>query len=163
MPIENTIQPELIYINNVLRLRKFDNNYAFAYNWYQDEETVNLVDGVTEPYNYDKLKNMYEYLNNKGELYFIEIIEHDKFVPIGDVTFWQYDLPIVIGDKNYRGKGIGKQVVKALINRAIDLGYKEIHVREIYKFNIGSQRLFESLGFVKVGKTEDGFSYKLTL
>lgn len=163
MPISNITQPELIDINDKLRLRKFNNNYLFAVNWYQDIETVYLVDGVKEPYSDDKIKTMYEYLNNKGELYFIEIKEDYEFIPIGDVTFWQYDLPIVIGDKKYRSKGIGKQVVKALINRAIDLGYKELYVKEIYTYNICSQRLFESLGFVRIGNTDKGFSYKLTL
>ncbi len=33
-----------------------------------------------------------------------------KYVPIGDVTFWQEDMPIVIGDKKYCGKGVGGKV-----------------------------------------------------
>lgn len=106
---------------------------------------------------------MYEYLNKKGELYFIEISDYDQFNPIGDVAFWKDDMPILIGNKSYRGKGIGKDVVKALIRRAKDLGYSEIKVREIYTYNIPSQRLFESQGFIKTGFTKDGYSYSLTI
>ena len=164
MPIKNVNQPEIITINTELRLRKFDNKYSFAFEWYQDEDTVKLVDGLNaEKYDSAKLKRMYEYLNNIGELYFIEILDNKKFMPIGDVTFWKDDMPIVIGNANYRGKGIGKQVVRALIQRAAELGYGEIKVREIYTYNIASQKLFESVGLKKTGCTKDGFSYTLTI
>ena len=164
MPIKNVNQPEIIIINTELRLRKFDNKYSFAFEWYQDEDTVKLVDGLNaEKYDSAKLKRMYEYLNNIGELYFIEILDNKKFMPIGDVTFWKDDMPIVIGNADYRGKGIGKQVVRALIQRAAELSYGEIKVRDIYTYNIASQKLFESVGFKKTGCTKDGFSYTLTI
>jgi RimJ/RimL family protein N-acetyltransferase len=164
MPIKNVNQPEIITINTELRLRKFDNKYSFAFEWYQDEDTVKLVDGLNaRKYDFAKLKRMYEYLNNIGELYFIEVLDNKKFMPIGDVTFWKDDMPIVIGNADYRGKGIGRQVVRALIQRAAELGYREIKVREIYTYNIASQKLFESVGFKKNGRTRDGFSYTLTI
>lgn len=164
MPIENVCQPDIITINTELRLRKFDNDYSFALDWYQDEDTLKLIDGLdAKRYDFDKLKRMYDYLNKMGELYFIEIIDDNEFIPIGDVTFWRDDMPIVIGDKNYRGKGISKKVIKTLIQRAIELGYQEIKVREIYIYNIASQKLFESVGFKKAGNTSNGFSYILVI
>lgn len=160
MPIPGIEQPEIINISNRLRLRKFDNKYYFALDWYQDEETVKLVDGLNAKiYDYETLKRMYECLNNIGELYFIEILENDEFIPIGDVTFCKDDMPIVIGDKKYRGKGIGKEVIEALIQRAKNLGYHELEVREIYNYNIASQKLFESCGFRKAKPTNNGYSY----
>ncbi len=164
MPIEKIHQPEIINISTKLRLRKFDNNYTFAFNWYQDEDTVRLVDGLNaKKYDFDTLKAMYMYLNNKGELYFIEILENNEFIPIGDVTFWQEDIPIVIGDKKYRGIGIGKKVLEAIIKRAKELGYKELKIREIYTYNVASQKLFESVGFSKSENTANGFSYTLMI
>jgi hypothetical protein len=38
MPIENINQPEIINIDSNLRLRKFDNKFSFAFEWYQDED-----------------------------------------------------------------------------------------------------------------------------
>lgn len=164
MPIENIRQPEIINIDTELRLRKFDNNYSFAFDWYQDENTVKLVDGPdAELYDFSKLKRMYEYLNNIGELYFIEIIDNNIFKPVGDVTFWKDDMPIVIGDKNYRGKGIGKKVIKTLIERAKELEFEKLNVREIYSYNAASQRLFESMGFIKSSNTKNGFSYSIKI
>ena len=156
MAIEGIEQPQILKINDTLRLRKFDGIYDFAFDWYQDEETVYLVDGVSKKYSHETLKCMYEYLDKQGELYFIEVLDGDMFKPIGDVTFWQYDMPIVIGDIAYRGKGIAKQVIRALIQRGKSLGYTKVYVNEIYEFNIASRKCFESMGFEACEKTEKG-------
>ncbi|MBR3876247.1 MAG: GNAT family N-acetyltransferase [Clostridia bacterium] len=152
-----------IQIEETLRLRRFDGNYDFAFEWYQDPETVLLVDGKAEPYSHETLTNMYNYLNSKGELYFIEVNENGEWKPIGDVTFWQEDMPIVIGEREYRGKGIGKKVVSALVERGKAMGYDKLYVGEIYDFNICSQKCFESVGFRSYEKTEKGSRYVLNL
>ena len=138
-------------------------NYEVALNWYQDPETVMLVDGVSEPYDREKLERMYTYLEQHGELYYIEAENGGEFRPIGDVAFWQYDMPIVIGEPEYRGKGIGRKAVEALVGRGRALGYGELFVGEIYDFNTASQRCFESAGFRKFERKEKGWSYRLAL
>lgn len=162
--IQGIEQPDIINISSNLRLKKFDSNYSFALLWYQDEETVKLVDGEhAELYDIEKLQRMYHYLNNHGELYFIEVLEMDEYFPIGDVTFWQGDMPIVIGDKRFRNCGIGSLVVTTLIKRAIIIGYKTIYINEIYDCNKDSRSLFLRNGFKAYKKTEHGFSYMLDL
>lgn len=163
MPISGVVQPDILVVDEELRLRKFDGNYDFAFDWYQDPETVKLVDGVDEPYDREKLDRMYRYLNEHGELYFIEIKDGDTYRPIGDVTFWQEDMPIVVGEKNLRGKKIGRRVVGALIKRAKELHYPQIFVDEIYHYNIGSQKCFESAGFVAYETTDKGKRYRKIL
>lgn len=163
MPIEGVNQPEYINITEELRLHKYDGNYMQAMPWYEDKETLIMVDGDDSPYDGARLNKMYTYLNKKGEEYFIEVKINGEFRAIGDVTFWKEDMPIVIGDKSCRGKGIGKKIIAALIKRAIELGYNEIFVNEIYDFNIPSQRLFESCGFEAYEKTENGSRYRLKI
>ena len=164
MGIKGIAQPEYIAISPDLRLRKYDGSFEFAQEWYKDKETVRLVDGENaEPYDYDKLNKMYSYLDKNGELYFIEVRVNDEFHPVGDVTFSQNDMPIVIGDYEFRRKGIGKLVVNALVKRAKELGFKYIYVREVFDYNVGSQALFESVGFIKHTKTENGYRYALQL
>ncbi len=163
MPIAGVEQPEILEVTPELRLRKYDGNHAFALSWYQDPETVWLVDGVTAPYDVAKLNRMYTYLNAHGELYFIECLEDGAFRPIGDVTFWQEDMPIVLGDRACRGKGIGRKVVCALAERGRALGYAFLLVDEIYAYNLGSQRMFESVGFRRYAETEKGYRYRLEL
>ena len=163
MPIPGVEQPELLPIDGELRLRKYDGEAAFALDWYQDPETVWLVDGVREPYSPEKLRRMYEYLNGKGELYFIELLQSGEYRPIGDVTFWQEDMPIVIGDRDCRGRCLGRRVLAALIRRGVELGYETLYVHEIYDYNEASRRCFESLGFQAYEKTKKGSRYKLDI
>lgn len=164
MPIKNYVQPQVIYINDSLRLISFRDNYTFALKWYQDLDLVKLVDGPNAViYTEQKLKNMYEYLNRHGELYFIEVLEKDHFRAIGDVTLSYNNLPIVIADKSYHNKGIGKMVLTALILRAIELNFTTLNINEIYTYNLSSQKLFESVGFIENAITKHGKSYILNL
>lgn len=163
MPIPGIEQPEILPVDGALRLRQFDGAYAFALDWYQDAETVWLVDGVKEPYTPEKLQRMYEYLNAHGELYFIEALEKGQWTPIGDVCFWPEDMPIVIGDRAYRGRGVGRRVIAALVRRGRALGCSTLYVNEIYDYNPASRRCFESAGFRLFEKTERGGRYKLEL
>lgn len=161
--IPGIVQPEIVQVDDTLRLRKYDGMYDFALEWYQDEETVYLVDGKRDSYTIELLGGMYRYLNNAGELYFIEVFANNAYKPIGDVTFWQEDMPIVIGNPSYRGKGIGRKVISALIDRGKELGYDHLAVGEIYDWNEGSRRCFESMGFRSYEKTEKGSKYRLSL
>lgn len=163
MPIEGIEQPSVLTIREDLRLRKYDGVYDFAFAWYQDPETVWMVDGVRRPYSWDTLRNMYEYLNRRGELYFIEVKTETGYRPVGDVTFWQEDLPIVIGEPACRGRGIGKAVITCLVERGRALGYDTLYVNEIYSFNTASRRCFQSLGFEAYEKTEKGERFRKRL
>lgn len=163
MAIQGIEQPAVIQIDESLRLRKFDGIYDFAMEWYQDLETVWLVDGDNVPYTPELLSRMYNWLNESGELYFIEVLKDGTYIPIGDVTFWQQDMPIVIGDSRYRGRGIGTKVVAALMERGRDLGYDHLEVEEIYDWNEASRRCFEKLGFRACEKTVKGARYRKML
>lgn len=163
MPIQGVKQPEFIVIDESLRLRKYDGIHNFAFDWYQDPDTVLMVDGVKNTYSRERLDKMYAYLDNIGELYFIECLENDAFIPIGDVAFWKDDMPIVIGLPEYRNRGIGRRVAAALMDRARTLGFPEFHVGEIYRWNMPSRALFTSMGFEPYEETEQGYRYKLQL
>ena len=163
MAISGVDRPAFIQINETLRLRRYDGTADFALAWYQDPELVYLVDGVKKPYSRETLYNMYTYLDQHGELYFIEVREGETFVPIGDVTFSQADLPIVIGVPEYRGRGVGRQVILALMDRGRQLGFPTLGVREIYDFNTASIRCFTSCGFTPVEQTDRGWRYEAKL
>ena len=163
MPIQGIRQPELIQVDEIIRLRKYDGAHDFALKWYQNTELVWLVDGDRVPYDADLLDRMYRYLNGHGELYWIEALENEAYRPIGDVTFWQEDMPIVIADPAYRGKGVGRKIISALIARGRELGYDRLYVDEIYRHNAASRKCFESLGFTAYQETEKGSRYVLTL
>lgn len=163
MPIYGIKQPETIEVDSKIRLRKFYGSFEFALTWYLDKETVYLVDGNRRKYTLKRLCKMYQCLDKSGELYFIEYRFGNNYIPIGDVTFSRDDLPIVIGEPICRGNGIGKKVLLTLIERAKQLGFDVLYVKEIYDFNIASRKCFESVGFTPCEKTEKGSRYMLYL
>lgn len=163
MPIKGVDQPQIIGIDAGLRLRKLEESFDFALAWYQDAETVWLVDGDRTPYTMERLHRMYAYLAQRGEVYFIEVYENGVFRPIGDAAFWQTDMPIVIGEQACRGRGIGAKVIGALIERGRALGYRELFVREIYAYNTASRACFEKAGFRACEITEKGTRFRLGL
>lgn len=157
-------QPEFINVTPCVRLRRFDHIDPHALEWYQDPETLRLVDGPTrQPYDWVLLERMYRYLAQHGELYYIEYRQEDEFIPIGDVTLMPDDLPIVIGAPEFRGKGIGYHVVRALMARARENGWRTLMVQDIYDYNAGSKRLFKKCGFVPYQPTKLGQSYRCDL
>ena len=74
MPIPGIVQPDLLEIEQGLRLRRFDGRFSFALPWYRDRETVRLVGGKQTQYTEESLAQMYAWLDAHGELYFIEVL-----------------------------------------------------------------------------------------
>ncbi|CYU48864.1 TPA: hypothetical protein ACHVIQ_001776 [Streptococcus suis] len=101
MAITGIKQADILEIDKQVRLRRYDGQHDFAFEWHQDLESVWLIDGDQERYSKDLLDRMYDYLSKNGECYFIEIFEDDQFVPIGDVTLFADDFAIAIGDRRY--------------------------------------------------------------
>ena len=163
MAIEGVEQPAYIQVDESLRLRRYDGTASFALSWYRDEELVYLVDGVKKAYDRGTLYGMYGYLDQRGELYFIEALANGAWTPIGDVTFSREDMPIVIGESAYRGQGVGKKVIRTLMDRGRQLGYDTLGVREIYDWNTASIRCFTVCGFSPVERTEKGWRYEAKL
>jgi GNAT superfamily N-acetyltransferase len=143
--------PELLPVDEGLRLRGFagDADVDLAWPWYRDPETVRLVDGDGSPtYTRDQVAAMYEALDAQGELYLVERrLPGEAWVAVGDVMLAPDTLPIVIAPGS-RGQGIGRRVVRRLVDRARVLGWTELNVREVYPGNEVARRLFTGAGFV---------------
>lgn len=137
-----------------INLVKYFPAYKLTLPWYEDVETVKMVDNANTPYGLDQLKIMYNYLNNNGDLFYIAY----KNKLIGDCAIFDDNMVAIVVSKEYRGMKIGSKVLDRLITFAKekDLAYLKA---EIYDFNQVSQSLFKSHGFEKIGKE----MYKLDL
>ena len=166
MPINNIKQPFIIEIDDSLRLLKYNGNYEEALTGYQDPYVYQNSEGIfddTKKPDIDYIKGMFEWLNNNGELYYIQIKAGDDFISIGDVTIKDVNPPITIWYENYRGIGIGTKVMKTVINKLKELGYEKIIGTTVYKWNKSSQRMHEKLGFIKIDENDDEYIYELNL
>ena len=62
------------------------------------------------------------------------------------------ELSIYIGDENYAGKGLGKQIVKMLLSKAFEnLNLNKVWL-ECFSFNEQGIRLFKSCNFIEEGR-----------
>jgi len=165
MAFKNIKQPPIININEELRLKTWGKDeWQVAISWYQNPQVLYYSEGVeNRVYDLATINRMYNYLDSIGELYFIQALEEGKWETIGDVTLSEENMPIVIGDEKYWGKGIGKRVIGKLIERAKEIKLKRIFIPEIYKYNERSRNLFKFFGFEKVAEDHKGESYELKL
>lgn len=141
-----------------LRLRPLlvPDDVELAMPWYADAEVLRLSEGEgTPPYDYQTVEAMYKWMTSNGEAYIIEVETAGAWAPIGDVLLAKDGLPIVIGNAQYRGKGIGKRVIALLIARAKALGWTKLKVGKVFTYNLRSRCLFERLGFALSGQGID--------
>lgn len=158
--------PSVLEIDHDLRLVRLDAPPAEALSWYQDPETLWMVDGKREPYTPERLTRMYDWLAERGELWFIEVRDEGTGVgwrAVGDVTLCPDNLPIVIGEKDLRSRHVGRRVIEALCERARSLGWREVLVSEIYDWNVASQRCFSAAGFEPYERTDRGARWRRRL
>ncbi len=154
--IKELYPSRILDISENLRLRRIEkSDYKTALKWYQNKELLKISENITNRvYDMETINDMYDYLSSIGELYFIEIFD-SFWKPIGDVTLSKITMAILIGDTSYLEKGIGKKVIKCLLERAKMIGYTTIKLDGIYKFNKRSINLFRSCGFIYLNEDDE--------
>ncbi len=143
---------------NRIRLRQavIPDDCKEAVKWYSAPDVLYYSEGKgTKPFDIEQVIRLYTYLNQIGELYMIEIKTSDGYRSIGDITLAEDTLPVVIGAKEYRSKGIGKEAIGMIIERARQLGWDKLKVKMIYDYNEKSKRLFLKQGFTLIKEERD--------
>ena len=125
--------------------------------WLKDD---NVMKGIVSS-GYD-LNNLKSYVKDKmvnKNTHFFAIITKSNNLHIGNIKLDFHDsksnlseLGILIGNKNYWGKGIGREAC----NLVMDYGFRKLNLRKIFlavfENNITAIKLYESLGFRTEGK-----------
>lgn len=166
MPLSGISQPEIIQINDNLRLKAYAGDENVALRWYHDPVVYYNSEGVTDPNKIpdaDYIHRMYTYLDGCSELYFIEVLQDGAYVPIGDTAVKAKNPPIVIGEAAYRGKGLGKLVLETVLSRAKAVGIEKITNTIVYEHNTASRHLHERLGYRCVGREGNELIYEIDL
>ena len=135
-----------------LRKVKISDKKYFA-KWWRDKDLLKLTSGVLKRIT-DKEVNKYflKMLANKNDIHYI-ILADLKI--IGHIALQKrkngwYETQIVIGEKNYQGKGYGIEAIKLLINKAKQADIKKIYL-EVRLNNIRAIKTYEKCGFKKTG------------
>jgi len=127
--------------------------------WFNDPEVRRYL-LMYEPMSRAKEERWFEsYLSRKDDIILaIEVREGDCWVHIGNVGLHRIDwknrvatLGIVIGEKEYWGKGYGTEAVRTMLRYAFhELGLNRVEL-ETYSFNPRAQRCYQKAGFVREG------------
>ena len=134
-----------ITVDQEIKLVGYYPNYKTALAWYQDLDLCKQVDNRDTVYDLRLLKGMYQYLNQKGDLFYIKYRNR----LCGDVCLQPDGEVNIVVAKPFQNKHIGRRVMDGIIQLAREKGIQELHA-QIYSFNTQSQKMFTSIGFRQV-------------
>ncbi len=132
--------------------------------WLNDWQVAQfLMPGILAPFNLDDEKEWYENRHNKEGNYLFAILTLAENKLIGNCGLHQVDLKnrsaifgIMIGEKDYWGKGYGTDATRTLIRYGFEeLGLNRIEL-EVYDFNPRAIRAYEKAGFRRDGVHRQG-------
>lgn len=148
------VDPTLILKGDKIYLRPIimDDVNANYLSWLEDSEVMQGI--ATSGYTIDKLKVYVSERIIDSDIAFFAICSNDTNEHIGNVKIDFHDkkanvseLGLLIGNKNYWGKGVGYEACKM----AIEYGFDQMYLRKIYlavyENNQNAKRLYEKLGF----------------
>lgn len=135
-----------------LRRIKISDKKYFA-RWWRDKELLKLTSGILKPISDKEVDKYFQNIlrSKKGRHFMItlngKVIGHISLAKRKDN--W-HEIQIVIGEKEYWGKGYGSRAIKLLIGKARCLRISKIYL-EVRPTNIRAIRAYERCGFQKVG------------
>lgn len=148
------VDPSLVLNSETIYLRPLklsDVNVAYL-SWLHDTEVMQGI--ATSGYTLDNLKTYVEERLSNMDTAFFAICCKETDEHIGNVKIDFHDkqanvseLGLLIGNKNYWGKGVGRQACTLAIN----YGFNVMNLRKIYlavyENNLNAKKLYEKLGF----------------
>jgi len=144
-------------------VRESDVNDEY-YNWLNDPEINQFLETRFFPRSKnDILKFIQKMDGNPNEILFaICIKENDKHIgniKLGPINWYhrKADVSLLIGDKNYWGKGIATDAIKLIIKLAFDVLNLHKLVAGYYENNVGSAKAFEKCGFIVEGNFKEEY------
>jgi RimJ/RimL family protein N-acetyltransferase len=132
------------------KIKQSDKNH-FA-KWWRNEELLRLTSGILRKISDQEVDKYFQTILNSKKDYHFMIVANGK--TIGHISLakrlksW-YETQIVIGEKNYLGRGYGSQAINLLIKRARSLSISKIYL-EVRPTNIRAIRAYEQCDFRKV-------------
>ncbi len=143
-----------------LRLRPvvLPDDVATAVPWYRDPEVLRFSEGEgTAPYDAARVEQMYRTMATRCEVYIVEVRSEGGWWAVGDAGLCrEAGVPIVIGEAAYRSRGLGRRVLRLLVERAWALGWSRLVVQGVFTDNDRARRLYERAGFRVVDEIHDG-------
>jgi RimJ/RimL family protein N-acetyltransferase len=144
------IEGKRIYLREV-RLSDVNNNY---YSWLNDPEVNLFLETKYFPRSIENILNYVKEMDGNPNEIFFAICLNDNNEHIGNIKLgpinWIHrfaDISLIIGEKDYWGKGIASEAILELSTFAFSILNLHKLRAGCYSENIGSKRAFEKVGF----------------
>jgi RimJ/RimL family protein N-acetyltransferase len=135
-----------------IKLRKVkSSDWKLFLKWWKDKELISLTSGIVEDSDEVLRKYFDQMMQSKKDQHFIILLGRK---PIGHISLMRKsktmaEINIVIGEKQYWGKGIGTKAIKKATGLAFSkLKYKSICL-EVRPDNQRAISTYENCGFIK--------------
>jgi len=134
--------------------------------WLNDYETVKYTESRHVVHTLESLKSFVKNVNNESNYCFAIIdIQSDKHIgniKIGNIhPIYKYaDVGLIIGDKNFWGKGIATEAIKLCVEFAFNRLKLHRLYAGMYDVNVGSIKAFEKAGFVMEGCEKEKYLFE---
>lgn len=159
----------IILESDIFYLRKIsiddcNENYL---KWMNDPEINKYLESRFTTHTIDSLKDFVNSMNNSENNVLFAIVDKESDTHIGNIKLGNIhpihkyaDIGLLIGDKNYWGRGIATNAIKLVSEFAFD----ELNLRKVfagvYENNIGSIKAFEKCGFKKAYVKKDNYYFE---
>lgn len=135
-------------------------------NWIPSAEFVLQWGGPAfqYPLTEDQLEKYLEHANKEdSDIYIYKVIDHDLQQVIGHISLGNIDRvhksarvgKVLVGSTEVRGKGIGSEMMKAILK----IAFEELKLHKVtlgvFDFNTSAIRCYEKVGFVREGFLRD--------
>lgn len=153
----------MLFETNRIKLRKMKREDIESYNrWSNDEEVVRNTYPNLDRYSMEDTEKFYNKIANSSssKTYIIEDANNGN--PIGITTLLNIDFfnqnaefIIDIGEKEYWGKGYGKEAMGLMLQIAfLELNLNRVYLR-VFSFNERAIKLYEKIGFAHEGRLRE--------
>lgn len=143
-----------IYLRDV-RLSDVNENY---YRWMNDPEVIKYIESRFFPVSIEALEEYVKEKDKDKDSIFLAIIYKENQKHIGNIKLGPInrihrlaDIGIIIGEKDYWGKGCAAESIRLISNYA----FRTLNLHKLtagcYKGNVASGKAFEKAGFIKEG------------
>ncbi|MEW6989336.1 GNAT family N-acetyltransferase [Colwelliaceae bacterium 6441] len=120
--------------------------------WLSQNETGKFI--LNKPQTIDDLKQYIKQFCDNHFVYFLAIIDKDSNLHIGNIkfeflnnSFDNVEMGILIGNRNYHGKGVAGEVIKGFAHFSVDKLSTKTMSLGVNKSNTAAVKAYEKLGF----------------
>jgi RimJ/RimL family protein N-acetyltransferase len=148
------IEGDLIYLREV-RITDVNDNY---YRWLNDPDVTRYLETRYIPRSLDNIREYVVAMDGKSDEIFLAICLKENELHIGNIKLgpinWVHrfaDISLLIGEKEYWGRGIGSEAIGILSEFAFDVLNLNKLRSGCYADNVGSAKAFIKARFIQEG------------